>query len=155
MDDLEYLKWCPFPNCVNAVSCKVTASNLDKIVPSVECLDGHKFCFGCSGQDHQPATCAIAKLWLKKCADDSETSNWISANTKECSKCRSTIEKNGGCNHMTCKKCKFEVIYYSSSFVGYVKDLGRNTVHHGIIVIDTKKRMGLMQEICKQNHELH
>lgn len=35
---------------------------------------------------------------MKKCADDSETSNWISANTKECPKCHSTIEKNGGCN---------------------------------------------------------
>jgi len=30
------------------------------------------------------------------------------ANTKECAKCASTIEKNGGCNHMTCKKCKYE-----------------------------------------------
>ncbi|TPX75898.1 hypothetical protein CcCBS67573_g02826 [Chytriomyces confervae] len=50
----------------------------------------------------------LVKLWLKKCADDSETANWISANTKECEKCQSTIEKNGGCNHMTCRKCKYE-----------------------------------------------
>ncbi|KAJ8454835.1 hypothetical protein ONZ51_g12797 [Trametes cubensis] len=47
-------------------------------------------------------------MWLKKCQDDSETANWIKSNTKECSKCQSTIEKNGGCNHMTCKKCKYE-----------------------------------------------
>lgn len=36
------------------------------------------------------------KAWVKKCQDDSETSNWISANTKDCPKCRSAIEKNGG-----------------------------------------------------------
>jgi ariadne-1 len=36
-------------------------------------------------------------MWLRKCADDSETANWIKTNTKECSKCNSTIEKNGGC----------------------------------------------------------
>jgi ariadne-1 len=48
------------------------------------------------------------KKWVKKCKDDSETANWISANTKECGKCQSTIEKNGGCNHMTCRKCRYE-----------------------------------------------
>jgi len=50
----------------------------------------------------------LVKKWQKKCEDDSETANWISANTKECPKCLSTIEKNGGCNHMTCRKCKNE-----------------------------------------------
>ena len=30
---------------------------------------------------------ALIKKWIKKCDDDSETSNWISANTKECPKC--------------------------------------------------------------------
>jgi len=44
--------------------------------------------------------------WVKKCSDDSETCNWISTNTKDCPKCQANIEKNGGCNHMTCKKCK-------------------------------------------------
>ncbi|KAI3494640.1 hypothetical protein L1887_40456 [Cichorium endivia] len=73
-----------------------------------ECDCGHAFCFGCGNAAHAPAICPIAKLWLKKCEDDSETANWISANTKECPKCNSTIEKNGGCNHMTCRKCKYE-----------------------------------------------
>lgn len=62
---------------------------------------------GFSG-DHRPLICKYVKLWEKKCADDSETSNWLMANTKECAKCNSTIEKNGGCNHMTCKKCRCE-----------------------------------------------
>ncbi|KAK7448776.1 hypothetical protein VKT23_013507 [Stygiomarasmius scandens] len=69
----------------------------------------HKFCFGCPIEaDHRPVICAVARMWLKKCEDDSETANWIKSNTKECSQCQSTIEKNGGCNHMTCKKCKHE-----------------------------------------------
>lgn len=47
-------------------------------------------------------------IFLQKCDDDSETSNWIAANTKECPKCNVTIEKDGGCNHMVCKNqnCK-------------------------------------------------
>ena len=50
----------------------------------------------------------MIKKWLKKCEDDSETSNWLSTNTKECPKCGATIEKNGGCNNMKCKNqsCK-------------------------------------------------
>jgi len=29
---------------------------------------------------------------------------WLSANTKECPKCGTPIEKNSGCNHMICGK---------------------------------------------------
>lgn len=58
----------------------------------------HLFCFGCPVEsDHRPVVCGVAALWLKKCRDDSETANWIKSNTKECSHCQSTIEKNGGC----------------------------------------------------------
>jgi ariadne-1 len=61
----------------------------------------HKFCFGCIiDSDHRPVVCGIALLWLKKCRDDSETANWIKSNTKECPKCMSTIEKNGGCKYV-------------------------------------------------------
>ncbi|GAK64662.1 RING finger protein [Moesziomyces antarcticus] len=108
VDDSNVLRWCPAPNCELAVECHVSNKMLNKVVPSVRCDCGHAFCFGCGNAAHAPAICPIAKLWLKKCEDDSETANWISANTKECPKCNSTIEKNGGCNHMTCRKCKYE-----------------------------------------------
>ncbi|KAI9621728.1 hypothetical protein H4Q26_015494 [Puccinia striiformis f. sp. tritici PST-130] len=98
VDDNPALKFCPAPNCIYTIECHVSKKSLDTVVPSVTCL--------CA--DHQPCICPIVKLWQQKCADDSETANWISANTKECTKCHSTIEKNGGCNHMTCKKCKHD-----------------------------------------------
>ncbi|KAJ7252146.1 hypothetical protein B0H12DRAFT_1118707 [Mycena haematopus] len=129
-----HLKFCPYPACTNTVSCPAAASktSLTTVVPIVSCgargiastsgsmtqsqelvkqVTGkeHKFCFGCIiDSDHRPVVCGVALLWLKKCRDDSETANWIKSNTKECPKCMSTIEKNGGCNHMTCKKCKHE-----------------------------------------------
>ncbi|OAQ25430.1 RING finger domain-containing protein [Linnemannia elongata AG-77] len=106
--DLDNLRWCPAPNCENAVECRLAHHNFDTVVPTVSCACGHDFCFGCGLDNHQPASCGLVKMWQKKCADDSETANWISANTKECGKCQSTIEKNGGCNHMTCRKCKYE-----------------------------------------------
>jgi len=103
MRDHEYLKWCPQPKCEQVVECHVPSSQLRRIAPTVLCQCKNTFCFGCGLADHQPAVCMIAKNWLKKCADDSETANWIHVNTKECPKCHSTIEKSGGCNHMICK----------------------------------------------------
>lgn len=101
VDDKPNLRWCPAPNCEYAVDCKVRQTELHKIIPTVTCQCNLRFCFGCGLPDHQPCPCALVKKWLKKCEDDSETANWISAHTKECPKCVSTIEKNGGCNHMT------------------------------------------------------
>ena len=48
--------------------------------------------------------------WQEKCSNESETVNWILANTKKCPKCLARIEKNQGCNHMVCKNkgCKKE-----------------------------------------------
>ncbi|TRY66856.1 hypothetical protein DNTS_033025 [Danionella cerebrum] len=59
------------------------------------------FCFKCRQMYHAPTDCATIRKWLTKCADDSETANYISAHTKDCPKCNICIEKNGGCNHMT------------------------------------------------------
>jgi len=62
-----------------------------------------------------PSDCEEVEEWLKKAADESENMNWLMANTKKypslpfpnsslliiplprCPKCRSHIEKNGGC----------------------------------------------------------
>lgn len=106
--EMEKDTFCPAPDCQNIIELANLLQDENKKVPSVACTCGKKFCFSCGLDDHMPATCTVAKAWLKKCRDDSETSNWIAANTQECNKCHSTIEKNGGCNHMTCKKCKHE-----------------------------------------------
>lgn len=41
-------------------------------------------CSFCCGMDyHAPTDCKTIKMWLTKCADDSETANYISAHTKD------------------------------------------------------------------------
>lgn len=94
------LHWCPTPDCGHVIK----ASQFD--VKPVTCVCGHTFCFACGENWHDPVHCKWLKKWIKKCDDDSETSNWIAANTRECPKCHATIEKDGGCNHMVCKRCK-------------------------------------------------
>uniref|UniRef100_A0A1L8DSV2 RBR-type E3 ubiquitin transferase n=1 Tax=Nyssomyia neivai TaxID=330878 RepID=A0A1L8DSV2_9DIPT len=98
------LRWCPSADCTYAV--KVTYVDPRPVC----CKCKHVFCFECGENWHDPVQCRLLKKWIKKCDDDSETSNWIAANTKECPKCNVTIEKDGGCNHMICKNqnCKHD-----------------------------------------------
>lgn len=97
------LRFCPGANCstvVRAQEMKAKRVNCD------ECKS--TFCFKCGLDYHAPTDCHTIKKWLTKCADDSETANYISAHTKDCPKCHVCIEKNGGCNHMQCSKCKYD-----------------------------------------------
>jgi len=102
VEDNPSVRWCPAPGCGNAINV------LDVIKGSIVCSCGFRFCFTCHDEAHAPATCEQNKLWMAKCRDDSETHHWIYANTQDCPKCKSAIEKNGGCNHMTCKVCSHE-----------------------------------------------
>ncbi|CCE45056.1 uncharacterized protein CPAR2_700600 [Candida parapsilosis] len=115
VDTKNNFKWCPATDCTSfteiadASSIKQTAGSIDlSLIPIVGCAEHHEFCFECNYENHLPCPCWLVKAWVKKCEDDSETANWIDANTHSCPKCHTSIEKNGGCNHMTCRKCKHE-----------------------------------------------
>jgi ariadne-1 len=82
------MRWCPGTNCTNAI--KATYCDV-AMVTCTGCKTS--FCFQCGQSWHEPIKCKWLKRWQKKCADDSETSNWIAANTKECPKCHATIGK--------------------------------------------------------------
>ena len=45
---------------------------------------------------------------------------WIIDNTKPCPRCSAPIQKNEGCNHMTCKKVGVTVYQWAWSLVGVV-----------------------------------
>ncbi|XP_030748660.1 potential E3 ubiquitin-protein ligase ariadne-2 [Sitophilus oryzae] len=97
------LRFCPGPNCSvivhsNEIKAKRVVCDQCKTI----------FCFRCGCDYHAPTDCQVIKKWLTKCADDSETANYISAHTKDCPKCHICIEKNGGCNHMQCYNCKHD-----------------------------------------------
>mmetsp|Transcript_32887 Transcript_32887/g.47510 ORF Transcript_32887/g.47510 Transcript_32887/m.47510 type:complete len:1304 (-) Transcript_32887:148-4059(-) len=84
------------------------------------CNNGHGFCISCSLQSHSPCTCSQMQQWLQQVNEEtksvgSETSGddlanalWVAANTKRCPRCNTPIEKDEGCNHMSCRKCRKE-----------------------------------------------
>lgn len=107
LENNALMRWCANPKgrCQHIIR---VACNRDRVheVQCASCMT--RFCFNCSDDAHAPATCDMMQRWRKKAADDSETVNWVAANTKNCPKCQGTIEKNGGCNHMVCTNCKHE-----------------------------------------------
>jgi ariadne-1 len=99
-------KWCPGKGCEMAIqSLNETSAKLNEVL-----CDGcyTSFCFNCSNETHRPASCSTIQLWDEKNKNESETANWILAHTKKCGSCGTRIEKNSGCNHMTCRVCKYQ-----------------------------------------------
>jgi len=89
------LRWCIRFGCNNLIRGKGN----EKKIKCDKC--GQEMCFRCRLVWHGRTTCVKAldnefKIYSKNVL------------VKYCPKCRSRIEKNGGCNHMHCTRCKYE-----------------------------------------------
>ena len=97
-DNNKDIKWCPTPNCGICIRC---VSHSEK---EIICECKGIFCFGCGNEGHRPCKCNMIIGWEKKNHSESENVQWLLANAKQCPNCHKYIEKNQGCNHMTCNK---------------------------------------------------
>jgi len=124
VDSNTLTRWCPGKGC-ERVACAQSASAMEQEDNVAHC-DGcfTSFCLLCGEEPHAPSGCKDLARWNEKCRNESETANWILANTKSCPKCVSRIEKNQGCNHMTCSKCRHEFCWIC---MGDWSDHGANT----------------------------
>jgi len=104
-----FLRWCPTcPSSALSVIELTDESVMQNVDISLvaKCFKcSSEFCFTCGMDPHAPATCKQMREWQKKETDDSETANWITAHTKNCAHCGVRIEKNEGCNQITCQRC--------------------------------------------------
>jgi hypothetical protein len=95
--DLEqsvFVKWCPQPDC-NGYD--VAASDNYHLICK-ECK--HHYCYLCSRPWHT-GKCRLSI--------DKGFARWASAESvRICPRCKAFVQKEGGCPHMTCSKCKFD-----------------------------------------------
>ncbi|XP_065894748.1 E3 ubiquitin-protein ligase parkin-like [Dysidea avara] len=110
--------FCPQPKCSNGMIPEPGERR-------VECnACKHVFCADCKNPYHS-GNCSSAPAADQQTNQasgssrfdsiDGRQARWVDANkqcinntTKNCPRCKSAIEKNGGCNHVTCLICKFE-----------------------------------------------
>ncbi|GMH88287.1 hypothetical protein TrST_g6931 [Triparma strigata] len=88
-------------------------------------LKAHSWCWECGGGVHWPIPCDMLQQWNEKLEEEGVAGDeqvagetfeqaahrlWLKANTKPCPACSTPIEKNDGCNHMTCSslRCRHE-----------------------------------------------
>ena len=75
--------------------------NKTKVNIKLTCTNNHNFCSNCNQAWHYETSCQEDKE-VKQFATES---GFI---LKKCPKCKVWTEKSEGCNHMTCKLCKFD-----------------------------------------------
>ena len=64
--------------------CYILADMYSKVMCRITTIV-YFYSYQCGGNYHAPTDCETIKRWLTKCADDSETANYISAHTKDVS----------------------------------------------------------------------
>ncbi|XP_056638664.1 ankyrin repeat and IBR domain-containing protein 1-like isoform X1 [Diorhabda sublineata] len=182
------IKWCPIPGCGRAVRLpdaeRITNENLNKknqcgTSHAVDCGNAHFFCWECLGEAHAPSGCKQWKEWQSKiseikpeelkasCSGSEDAANclWLVTNSKPCPSCKSPIQKNEGCNHMKCSKCKFDFCWvcqeswkrHSSATGGYFRCNRFEAVlkadeKQGSLIIDALDRNNQMQEMSRFLH---
>ena len=126
LDGMSDIVYCPRPTC-RCVTVKEDESNM-ALCPSCK----FSFCVLCKRTWHGISPCKVlpkdikelkeayesgdkdirrsmelqyGKKYLERAFQEYDSSAWIKTNTKPCPNCQSVIEKDHGCNKMTCSNC--------------------------------------------------
>lgn len=123
VDTNPLIKWCPNANCGLAIKRQfLTNDSEETYSQSIECSCGHYYCWTCLQEGHEPVSCQHWKQWFEKIRqmqskdgnldelgeqeEISANNLWLLTNSKNCPNCKTSIEKNEGCNHVKCIKVK-------------------------------------------------
>ena len=104
----EKFKYCATPDCPEIYSLESDSGG--GIFRCRSCFVS--VCVSC-GEDHEGFSCEEWKIHRDPEARERLLEGWAeeNQNVKKCPKCSILIEKNGGCNHMTCPKCSVHICW--------------------------------------------
>ena len=100
-------KYCATPDCPEIYSLE---SNSRGETSCRSCFVS--VCVSC-GENHEGFSCEEWKIHRDSEAQERLLEGWAegSEHVKKCPECKILIEKNGGCNHMTCPKCGVHICW--------------------------------------------
>ncbi|ERE89676.1 ankyrin repeat and IBR domain-containing protein 1 [Cricetulus griseus] len=172
------------PGDLDASLCDICMCSISVFEDPVDMPCGHDFCRGCwesecLGEAHEPCDCQTWKNWLQKITEmkpeelvgvseayeDAANCLWLLTNSKPCANCKSPIQKNEGCNHMQCAKCKYDFCWicleewkkHSSSTGGYYRCTRYEVIQHveeqsKEMTVEAEKKHKRFQELDRFMH---
>ena len=104
----EKFRYCTTPDCPGVYS--LESGSEGGIFQCRSCLVS--VCVSCR-VDHDGFSCEEWKIHQESDAQERLLESWAesSEDVKKCPECKILIEKNGGCNHMTCPKCGVDICW--------------------------------------------
>ncbi|XP_062956327.1 ankyrin repeat and IBR domain-containing protein 1 isoform X3 [Cynocephalus volans] len=172
------------PGDLETSLCDICMCSISVFEDPVDMPCGHDFCRGCwesecLGEAHEPCDCQTWKNWLQKITEmkpeelvgvseayeDAANCLWLLTNSKPCANCKSPIQKNEGCNHMQCAKCKYDFCWicleewkkHSSSTGGYYRCTRYEVIQHveeqsKEMTVEAEKKHKRFQELDRFMH---
>ncbi|XP_059568258.1 ankyrin repeat and IBR domain-containing protein 1 isoform X5 [Myotis daubentonii] len=172
------------PGDLDTSLCDICMCSISVFEDPVDMPCGHDFCRGCwesecLGEAHEPCDCQTWKNWLQKITEmkpeelvgvseayeDAANCLWLLTNSKPCANCKSPIQKNEGCNHMQCAKCKYDFCWicleewkkHSSSTGGYYRCTRYEVIQHveeqsKEMTVEAEKKHKRFQELDRFMH---
>jgi hypothetical protein len=103
LEQMSEFSWCPYPGCGSG-----QLNERNTLAQSrVSCIKCKRMiCSFHRTKWHTGMTCD--EYDRSNLTDDNRTKQWLKKYSKQCPQCKSSIQKIGGCDHMSCKKCKYQ-----------------------------------------------
>ncbi|CAF1100771.1 unnamed protein product [Adineta steineri] len=107
----------------------------------VQLVDNQMVCYRCTHckektcvqhrvRWHTNMTCLEYDEKLKSDQEEQDNQTWLHSHTKTCPGCKVSIEKNEGCDHMTCRHCKHEFCWICLVDYKLIRRHGRHYHNH-------------------------
>lgn len=101
--------FCPIDYCKGYFKKNTTLLDAIQNVPrNVKCtLCKNEYCNQCLKSHDMQTSCKDHEIFLSMTHQEKEEKNeeWLKENTKPCPECQCIIQRDGGCQHITCKQC--------------------------------------------------